>query len=53
MYIMYVVFPSLKMMFVYKKIWTGSDLETCLCDDVTDLWFIGRRHKYQLLFRGK
>jgi len=23
-----VVFPSVKMMFVYKKIWTGSDLET-------------------------
>jgi len=51
MYIMYVVFPSVKMMFVYKKIWTGSDLETL--NIITDLWFIGPRHKYQWFFRGK
>jgi len=35
-----VVFPSVKIMFVYKKIWTRSDLETCLCDDVI-------KHNYQ------
>jgi len=34
------VFQSVKMMFVYNKIWTRRDLKICLCNDVI-------KHNYQ------